>query len=48
MNCGMRLFDCDDRLLPYLGQLTLLEQGEEAMWLVNKLLQFVLPAPGLA
>ena len=25
----------DDKLLPYLGQLTLLEQGEEEVWLVD-------------
>lgn len=27
--------DGDDKLLPYLGQLTLLEQGEEEIWLVD-------------
>eukprot|EP00435_Cladocopium_sp_Y103_P069634 s456_g33.t1 len=27
--------DGDDRLLPYLGQLTLLEQGEQELWLVD-------------
>ena len=30
----------DDKLLPYLGQLTLLEQGEEEVWLVDLEMRF--------
>eukprot|EP00435_Cladocopium_sp_Y103_P025243 s2315_g6.t1 len=34
-NAYQERLDGDDRLLPYLGQLTLLEQGEQEIWLVD-------------